>query len=327
MIVAEVVLMEPAVTLPVTVNALKLPRLVMLLSVPVLNVPLKVPPVMVPGTVRLPIVAVVLLILPELTEPLTVRLLKVPMPVILGWSAVVSVPAKVVAVKPPFTVKDVRPVRLLIVAEVVLIEPAVTLPVTVNALKLPRLVILFNVPLDRVPLNVPPVIVPGTVKLPIVAVVELRLPEFSEPLTVRLVSVPMPVILGCTPVVSVPLIVDIFAKPVTVILLKVEIPVIPAKVPGDKVPLIIPASIVPVTDKLLNLPSEVIFGCIPVVRVPASVAALIAPLVVTEVGVMFPKLIVMAGVVVELATVADMPLASTTDTAVTPVAGTFPVRT
>jgi len=109
---------------------------------------------------------------------------------------VVNVPASVVAVIPPFTVRPVRPVRLAIVALVVLIEPAVTLPVTVNALKLPRLVMLLIVPSDSVPLKVPPVIVPGTVRLPTIAVVLLILPEFTEPVTVRLVRVPMPVILG-----------------------------------------------------------------------------------------------------------------------------------
>ncbi len=108
----------------------------------------------------------------------------------------VSVPANVVAVNPPFTVRPVKPVRFAIVALVVLIEPAVTLPATVNALKLPRLVILLIVPSDSVPLNVPPVIVPGTVKLPMVAVVLLRLPEFTEPLTVRLFKEPILVILG-----------------------------------------------------------------------------------------------------------------------------------
>ena len=107
-----------------------------------------------------------------------------------------KVPANVVAVIPPFTVRPVRPVKLAMVALVVLIEPAVTLPVTVSELKLPRLVILSKVPVLNVPLNVPPVMVPGTVKLPIVAVVELRLAEFTDPVTVRLVRVPMPVILG-----------------------------------------------------------------------------------------------------------------------------------
>ncbi len=107
-----------------------------------------------------------------------------------------SVPAKVVAVNPPFTVRPVRPVRFAIVALVVLIEPAVTLPVTVKPLKLPRLVILSKVPVLKVPLNVPPVMVPGTVKLPIVAVVLLTLPEFTDPVTVRLLNVPIPVILG-----------------------------------------------------------------------------------------------------------------------------------
>ena len=49
-------------------------------------------------------------------------------------------------------------ITLLIVAELIL-------PVTVKLLKFPRLVMLFNVPGDRVPLNVPPWIVPLTLKL------------------------------------------------------------------------------------------------------------------------------------------------------------------
>ena len=64
-----------------------------------------------------------------------------------------------VEVRLPFTI------ALLMVALTVLIDAAVILPVTVNALKLFRLVMLANVPADSVPLKVPPVIIPGTVKL------------------------------------------------------------------------------------------------------------------------------------------------------------------
>ena len=108
----------------------------------------------------------------------------------------VSVPPSVVPVIAPLTLKDVKPVRLAIVAVVVLIEPDVILPLTVKAVKLPRLVILFKVPVDRVPLKVPPVIVPGTVKLPMVAVLALMVPASTVPLTVKLPSVPTLVILG-----------------------------------------------------------------------------------------------------------------------------------
>ena len=64
----------------------------------------------------------------------------------------VNVPPSVVPVIAPLTLKDVKPLKLAIVAVVVLIDPAVTLPLTVKAVKLPRLVILFKVPVDNVPL-------------------------------------------------------------------------------------------------------------------------------------------------------------------------------
>ena len=70
-----------------------------------------------------------------------------------GCKAVLIVPPKVVPVIAPFTVKLVKPLRFAIVAVVVLIEFDVMLPLTVNAVKLPKLVILAKVPAASVPLN------------------------------------------------------------------------------------------------------------------------------------------------------------------------------
>jgi len=271
-IVAVVVLIEPAVILPVTVNAVKLPNEVMLLNVPSDRVPLKVPPVIVPGTVKLPIVAVVALRLPASTVPLTVKLPKVPRLVILGCAAVVNVPPSVVPVIAPFTLNDVRPVRFAIVAVVVLIEPAVILPVTVNAVKLPRLVMLLKVPSDSVPLKVPPVIVPGTVKLPMVAVVALRLPASTVPLTVKLPNVPRLVILGCTAVVNVPPSVVPVIAPFTDRLVKpVRFAIVAVVV------LIDPAVILPVTVKAVKLPRLVMLFKVPSLNVPLKVPPVIVP--------------------------------------------------
>ena len=109
---------------------------------------------------------------------------------IFGCIAVLIVPPKVVPVIAPFTVKLVKPLKLPIVALVVLILFEVMFPLTVNAVRLPRLVILANVPAASVPLNCPPVIIPGTVKLPSVAPVELKLFVVTLLDTVRLVNVP-----------------------------------------------------------------------------------------------------------------------------------------
>ena len=100
------------------------------------------------------------------------------------------VPPKVVPVIAPFTVKLVKPDKLLTVAFVVLIELVVMFPLTVNAVKLPKLVILANAPAPSVPLNVPPVIVPGTLKLPKVPPTLLILFAVTLPDTVRSVKVP-----------------------------------------------------------------------------------------------------------------------------------------
>ena len=73
---------------------------------------------------------------------------------------------KVPACTVPVTLKFVNPVRLVMFAFVMLAD------VTVIEDKLARLVILFSVLADKIPLKVPPVIVPVTlisVKLPVVA--------------------------------------------------------------------------------------------------------------------------------------------------------------
>ena len=100
------------------------------------------------------------------------------------------VPPKVVPVIAPLTVKLVKPLRLAIVAVVVLIEFDVMLPLTVNAVKLPKLVILAKVPAASVPLNWPPVMIPGTLKLPKVPPTLLILFAVTLLDTVRLVNVP-----------------------------------------------------------------------------------------------------------------------------------------
>ena len=145
---------------------------------------------MIPGTLKLPKVPPTLLILFAVTLLDTVRLVKVPTWVMFGCKAVLIVPAKVVPVIAPLTVKLVKPLRLAIVAVVVLIEFDVMLPLTVNAVKLPKLVILANVPAASVPLNWPPVMIPGTLKLPKVPPTLLILFAVTLFDTVRLVNVP-----------------------------------------------------------------------------------------------------------------------------------------
>ena len=63
------------------------------------------------------------------------------------------------------------------------------------------------------------------------------------------------------------------------------------------------------------------------VNFPPNVVPVIAPDAETDVGVISPKERLIAGVVVGLVTVAEMPLAAAMETVVTPAAGTFPFRT
>jgi hypothetical protein len=81
------------------------------------------------------------------------------------------------------------------------------LPFTVNAVSPPKLVILFCAVCDKIPLKVPPSMVPGTVKLLIVPLNALNVAALTMPDAVRfaalilfdtfkLVSVPILVIFG-----------------------------------------------------------------------------------------------------------------------------------
>ena len=116
------------------------------------------------------------------------------------------------------TFKSCRPLIAVILACAVLNTPVVVvpdtvrllakmLPLTVNPVRLPRLVILFKVLGASVPLKVPPSIVPGTVKLLMIPLKALMLPALTDPavdsppasippVTVRRVNVPSVVILG-----------------------------------------------------------------------------------------------------------------------------------
>jgi hypothetical protein len=270
--------------------------------------------------------------------PATVKLVRVPTVVILGWLEVFIVP---------------------------LIVDKLASPVEVSPLNVFNPVILAMVPADKVPLNIPPSITPLTdrfdnwptdvifgcaavvnfppnvfalilpvavrlfnpLRVVIFAVTALNVFAATVPDTFKLLKVPTLVIFGCDAVVNVPLIVVILAKPVTVIAPNVVNPVILAMVPADKVPLNVPPSIIPLTDKLLNCPTDVIFGCAAVVNFPPNVVPVIAPDADTDIGVIFPSERLIEGVVVGLVTVAEIPLAAAIETVVTPVAGTFPIRT
>src|SRR6187402_784544 len=150
------------VVLPVTVNAFSV-RFVMLDNVPAPSVPLNTPPVIVPGTVRLPIKPVTTLIACDVTLPVdvilpfTVALLIVALTALIDCAVTLPVVVRFPPTSAPFVTERFD---------------VVVLPVTVNAFKV-RFVMLDNVPAPNVPLNTPPVIVPGTVRLPIKPVTTL----------------------------------------------------------------------------------------------------------------------------------------------------------
>jgi len=188
-----IVNVRPAI-LPVTVIAVKLPSDVILFNAPAFNVPENVPPVMVPGTfklvvdidsavivpvddiepgtARLPMSAFTVLILFDVILPVTVSALKLPSDVILFNAVVPSVPLNTPALTMPGTFKLVVLIDNAVIVPVELIAPGTTrlptraftvlnvfdviLPLTVIAVKLPSVVILFNVLLPNVPENVPP---------------------------------------------------------------------------------------------------------------------------------------------------------------------------
>ena len=83
------------------------------------------------------------------------------------------------------TLRFCKPLIVVILAVVELILLLVILPNTVSAVKLPKLVMLASVPAVSVPLNDPPTIVPGTVRLPIVALITLNAAEVILPVAVR----------------------------------------------------------------------------------------------------------------------------------------------
>ena len=87
---------------------------------------------------------IVALILFAVTLPDTVKFVKVPSVVMFGWLPLVIVALMVLAVMLFATLKFCNPFRLVIFAVVELMLLPVILPFTVNALKLPRLVIVFS---------------------------------------------------------------------------------------------------------------------------------------------------------------------------------------
>lgn len=204
---------------PVTVKLLKVDNPLMPAIVPGDNVPLNTPPTIVPGTFKLVALIDNAVIVPvELSDPGTVRL-----------------PTNA------FTVLNALELMF---------------PFTVNALKLPRLVILFNAPALNVPLNVPPVIVPGTFKLP------------TSPFTVLIVF-------------------DVIL-PETVIALRfpneVILEMILFNVPGDNNPLKVPPTIFPVTVRFCRPPRLDMFAftalIVFVLTVPATARLVKVPTVV-----------------------------------------------
>ena len=133
-VTVPVAVMLFAYTLPFTVSALKLPKLVIVFCAVWLRVPLKVPPVMVPGTYRLLIVPLNELIVEEVTLPDTVKFVSVPKVVMFGWFAVVIVALIVPALILFATFKFCSPLMLVRFASGELNTSAVTVPVAVRLL-------------------------------------------------------------------------------------------------------------------------------------------------------------------------------------------------
>jgi hypothetical protein len=267
-----------AITVPVTVILLKVPGEIEA-SVPGDNVPLNVPPMMVPETVKL---------------------FKVPSDVMFGCAAVTMFPlmfAAVIAVRlPNDVIPAILPAESTPLSVPAFTFAATTVPATVILLKVP-VEIEASVPGDNVPLNVPPTMVPETVKLfkvpsdvmfgcaavtmfplMVVDVIAVRLPNDVIPAMLAAESVPFNVPAFTVAAVTVP---------ETVILLNVPVEM-DASVPGDKVPLNVPPTMVPETVNVLRIPSDVIFGC-------AGVTIL--PLIPLEViAVKFPNAVIPASV-------------------------------
>jgi hypothetical protein len=119
----------------------------------------------VPATVKLPINPFTTLSDSDVVLPTTVRFVNDPTVVINGWFALVIVALIVAAWMLLVTVRlfNVPTVVMngwlpLVIVELIVLDWI--LPLTVNAVRLPKLVILLSVPGSRIPLNVPPMIVP-----------------------------------------------------------------------------------------------------------------------------------------------------------------------
>ena len=203
------------VMLPVTVNAVRLPRLVMPDNVPGASVPLNVPPVIVPPTVKLPSVPLVALIDAAVTAPVEVRLPLIVAPLLTVMLLTVALAALIAAAVTLPVVVKLPPISAPPVTDNVL---AVMLPVTVNAVRLFRLVMPASVPADKVPLKVPPVIVPGTDKLPIVPLTALIAWAVTLPVAVMLPPKSAPLVTDKVLVVVLPDTV-IAVKPPSVVIL------------------------------------------------------------------------------------------------------------
>ena len=238
---------------------------------------------MLPPALTVPAVAM----LPPVTVPVTLKLLRVPTDVMLGCALVYTVPATRALPTCPVTLP---PVIELKPEPLPLTFPASTLPVTLTELSVPTLVMLgcaavlsvpatvVNVPL--VPLRLPPVILPVALTVPAVATLPpvmvpvaltvpavstlppvmvpvaltvpavAKLPPVTVPVTLKLDNVPTDVMLGCAAVLSVPATV----------------------VNAPSVALTLPLSTLPVTLTLVSVPTDVMLGCAAVYTVPATSA-------------------------------------------------------
>ena len=160
--------------------------------------------------------AVVAFIVFVVIFPLTVIALKLPKAVIVFCVPLDKAALYVFAVIFPVTVILFNPPRFVIVAVTTLIAFELILPDTVNAFKLPRLVILFNAVVPKIPLKVPPSMVPGTFRSPINPLTVLNVFDVMLPVTVRLTNPPK---LAMFAVVTLMVLADIF--PATVRFVKV----------------------------------------------------------------------------------------------------------
>ena len=217
-------------------------------------------------------VNVVALTLPALMLPVTAKLLNVPVEVMLGCAAVVTVPAVVALVAAPLN----APTNVVAVIELfdkLAINPVLVISATLPVAAFANIRKLFPVPAATLILSatlayatfklltrVVLVTVNGAVPVAILDTNILALitlaPEILPPVpldtifpivalpdTVKSVSVPVLVIFGCAAVVTVPAVVAA-----------------PLNAPVNVVALTLPALTLPVTLKLVSVPVLVIFG-------------------------------------------------------------------